>query len=133
MSYNERIAHLNDCLSAKSRDIQRANFVRLAAFASPSDACLWAEEGNAHAPFSAFCHDGRSILVQPNADGGYWFWTEDRCPVSSRPVPYHARAHEAYGGVDSIRQDIYSGNFPEFVIPDTRPEVDTLPGRAFVL
>lgn len=116
MTYNERINHLNDCLSAKSREIQQANFIRRASFSAPTEACVWAEAGNAHAAFSAFCHDGRSILVQPNPDGQYWFWTEDRCPISSRPLPYHYQLHER-----------------EFIIPDTRPEVDTLPGRAFIL
>jgi len=71
----------NDCFQLRnlSRAIQRANFVRRAAFQTPFDVCQWAR-GNAHDSFSAFVEDGRTILVQPFAEGT-WFWTEHVCPV----------------------------------------------------
>ena len=80
------IEKLNECLGALSRRVQFANFVRRASFAAPIDACMWAFQGNAHAPFTAFITDGRTILVQP-LPANQWHWTEHVCRVSNERRP----------------------------------------------
>src|SRR5690348_14546156 len=80
----------HECLNALERKIARENFIRRACFGQPINACEWAR-ANAHAPFTAFCADGRTILVQPleplKLDGlALWHWTEHVCPVHP-PTP----------------------------------------------
>ena len=105
----------NDCskLADLSRAIQRANFIRRAAFPTPHDACQWAEY-HAHDAFSAFVEDGRTILVQPLSLELSWVWTEHVCPVhppTSRVLPGPEPISREAGRVANIRADIMAGAY----------------------
>lgn len=76
------IAKINAVAEKRARVARLQLFCKVLGFTDPGAACAWAR-ANAHDAFTAFCTDGRTILVQPY-ETGHWVWTDHVCPVSPR-------------------------------------------------